>query len=64
MGRGGIIDDTNEIEFILCVATRLQIKSANFNVPAVTVNVIDGVNEYLDQQGCKDVKESIGGLRV
>ncbi len=64
VGLGGIMNATDAIEFLLCGATALQIGTANFIDPAVTVKVIDGINEYLDRQGCKDVKEIIGGLRV
>ena len=64
VGLGGIMNATDAIEFLLCGATALQIGTANFIDPAVTVKVIDGINEHLDRQGCKDVKEIIGGLRV
>ena len=64
IGLGGIMNATDAIEFMLCGASAIQIGTANFIDPAVTVKVIDGINEYLDRQGCSSVHEIIGGLRV
>lgn len=64
IGLGGIMNATDAIEFMLCGATAVQIGTANFIDPSVTIKVIDGINEYLDRQGCQSVTEIIGGLRV
>ena len=48
------------IEFIMCGATAIQIGTANFIDPAVTVKVIDGINEWCDNHGVKDIHEIIG----
>ncbi|MEG2180684.1 MAG: dihydroorotate dehydrogenase [Bacteroidales bacterium] len=64
IGLGGIMNATDAIEFMLCGATAVQLGTANFIDPAVTIKVIDGINEYLDRQGCSCVQEIIGGLRL
>ena len=64
IGLGGIMNATDAIEFILAGATAVQIGTANFIDPQITVKVVDGINDYLDRQGCKSVKEIIGGLII
>ena len=48
------------IEFLLAGASAVQIGTANFIDPAITVKIIEGINDYLDENGCKSVKEIIG----
>ena len=52
------------VEFMLAGATAIQIGTANFIDPAVTIKVEDGINDYLERHGCKSVKEIIGALEV
>lgn len=51
---------TDAIEFLLAGASAVQIGTANFIDPAITVKIIEGINDYLDENGCKSVKEIIG----
>lgn len=60
IGLGGISCATDAIEFLLAGASAVQIGTANFIDPTVTLKVIDGINEYLDQNGFKSVKDIIG----
>lgn len=62
VGLGGIMNATDAIEFLMAGATAIQVGTANFIDPAVTVKIIDGMNEWLDKHGCKDVHEIIGVL--
>jgi len=62
IGLGGIMNARDAIEFILAGATAVQIGTANFIDPTVTIKVIDGINEYLDRHGFKSVTEIIGAL--
>jgi len=64
VGLGGIMNATDAIEFMLCGARAIEVGTANFIDPAVTVKIVDGISEYLDRHGCKDVNEIIGGLKV
>lgn len=60
VGLGGIMNATDAIEFMLAGASAIQIGTANFIDPAVTIKVIEGINAYLDENGFKSVKEIIG----
>lgn len=52
------------IEFLMAGATAVEIGTANFLDPAVTVKVRDGINDWLDAHGCRSVAEIIGTLRA
>ena len=60
VGLGGICSATDAIEFLLAGASAVQIGTANFIDPTVTIKVIDGINDYLDQNGFKSLKDIIG----
>jgi len=62
VGLGGISTAKDAIEFLMAGATAIEIGTANFLDPAVTIKVRDGINDWLDQHGCKDVHEIIGCL--
>jgi len=62
IGLGGISNANDAIEFLLAGATAIQIGTANFIDPAVTIKIRDGINDYLDRHGCKSVTEIIGAL--
>ena len=60
IGLGGISNAADAIEFLMAGATAIQIGTANFLDPEVTIKVRDGMNEWLDKHGCKSVTEIIG----
>ena len=60
IGLGGISCAKDAIEFLMAGATAIEIGTANFLDPAVSNKVRDGINEWLDAHGCKDVSEIIG----
>lgn len=62
VGLGGICNAHDAIEFMLAGATAIEIGTANFLDPQVTVKVRNGINEWLDLHGCKSVNEIIGAL--
>ncbi len=62
VGLGGICNAHDAIEFMLAGATAIEIGTANFLDPQVTVKVKNGINEWLDLHGCKSVNEIIGAL--
>ncbi|MBQ9675233.1 MAG: dihydroorotate dehydrogenase [Bacteroidaceae bacterium] len=64
VGLGGIMNATDAIEFLLAGATAIELGTANFIDPAITVKVVDGINDYLDRHGFKSVHEIIGALEV
>lgn len=62
VGLGGICNARDAIEFIMAGATAIEIGTANFIDPEVTIKVRDGINEWLDAHGCKSVREIIGAV--
>ena len=60
IGLGGIMTAKDAVEFLMCGATAIEIGTANFIDPAVTIKVRDGLNEWLDTHGCRSVQEIIG----
>ena len=62
VGLGGIMNATDAIEFLMAGATAIEIGTANFIDPTVTVKVIEGIGEWLDRHGIADVNEIIGAL--
>jgi len=62
IGIGGISNWKDAVEFILAGATAIQIGTANFTDPVVSIKVIDGIDNYLDRHGVKSVQEIVGGL--
>ncbi|MBR5730121.1 MAG: dihydroorotate dehydrogenase [Prevotella sp.] len=62
VGLGGIMNAADAIEFMMAGATAIEIGTANFIDPAVTVKVRDGINEWLDRHGCSSVQEIIGAV--
>ena len=60
IGLGGIMTAEDAIEFMMAGATAIEIGTANFIDPTVTIKVRDGINTWLDAHGCKSVDEIIG----
>lgn len=63
VGLGGICTATDAVEFMLAGATAVEIGTANFLDPSVTVKVKNGISDWLDAHGCKSVSEIIGELK-
>ena len=62
VGLGGIMNGRDAIEFILAGATAIQIGTANFIDPSVTVKIIDYIENYMQRHGIASMKELIGGM--
>lgn len=60
VGLGGIMTAEDAIEFFMAGATAIEIGTANFVDPQVTVKVKRGIEEWLEKHGCKSLKEIIG----
>lgn len=60
VGLGGIMCATDAIEFLLAGASAVQIGTANFIDPAITLKIAEGINTYLDENGFGSVKDIIG----
>ncbi|MCK8623442.1 dihydroorotate dehydrogenase [Prevotella sp. E13-27] len=62
VGLGGIMTAEDAIEFLMCGATAIEVGTANFIDPAVTMKIRDGINDWLERHGCHSVKEIIGAI--
>lgn len=63
VGLGGIMNATDAIEFLMAGATAIEIGTANFIDPAITVKVVNGINDWMDNHGVKDIHEIIGCVK-
>lgn len=64
VGLGGIASGRDAIEFLLAGATAVQIGTANFVDPQVTIKAIDYIEDYLKRHQIASVRELIGGMEV
>ena len=62
VGLGGIMTAEDAIEFLMVGATAIEIGTANFIDPTVTIKVRDGISDWLDKHGCRSVGEIVGSL--
>lgn len=62
LGMGGVTTGTDAVEFMLAGATAVAVGTANFMNPQSTVDVIDGIIDYCEEQGVNDVNNLIGAL--
>ena len=60
MGMGGITTYEDAIEMMMAGAAAVQVGAALFNNPYAAVQIIDGMNEWLDKKGIKNVSDIIG----
>lgn len=62
LGMGGVATGTDAVEFMLAGATAVAVGTVNFMSPQATVDVIDGIIDYCEEQGVNDVNDLIGAL--
>ncbi len=64
MGIGGIMNATDAIEFMLAGATTIQVGTANFIDPTVSMKIVDGIEDYMIRHKIGDINDLIGGMLV
>ena len=64
IGLGGISNAADAIEFILAGATAIQVGTANFIDPTVTIKIKDGITDYLQRHRIQNINDLIGALEV
>ena len=64
IGIGGISNHEDALEFLLVGARAVQIGTANFIHPKISVEIIEGIRSFLESNGLKDVNEFIGSLKL
>ena len=64
IGVGGIMDGTDAVEFLIAGARAIQVGTANFVNPRVTMDILEGIDDYLIKHGIHDINDLIGTLKV
>ncbi len=62
IGMGGIATAEDALEFLLAGATAVAVGTANFRNPTATLEVIDGISDYMEKQKVSDIRELIGAV--
>jgi len=60
IGMGGIMNATDAVEFLLAGASAVAVGTANYVNPRASIEVLEGIEQYLREQGEKDVKDIVG----
>ena len=64
VGLGGIMNTKDAIEFILAGATAIQIGTANFIDPQVSVKIVEGIKAYMIRHNVSDINDLIGAINL
>lgn len=63
IGMGGIMTAEDAIEMMLAGATAVSVGTANFRNPGVTMEILQGMKDYLEDQGIEKIKDLVGAVR-
>lgn len=63
IGMGGIMKDEDAIEFMMAGATAVAVGTANFHDPYTTMRIIDGIQDFMRENGMEDIHEMIGCVK-
>jgi dihydroorotate dehydrogenase (NAD+) catalytic subunit len=64
IGCGGIATASDAIEFIMAGASAIQVGSASFTNPRAPLDVLEGIEQFMEKEGIKDIAELIGAARI
>jgi dihydroorotate dehydrogenase (NAD+) catalytic subunit len=64
IGMGGIMNATDAIEFLLAGSAAIQVGTANYIDPAVSVKILEGIEEYMIRHGVSSVSDLTGALKA
>jgi len=64
IGIGGIIKVEDALEFIIAGARAIEIGTANFVNPGVTIEIIEGIEKYLIENSIEDVEKLVGSMKI
>jgi dihydroorotate dehydrogenase (NAD+) catalytic subunit len=64
IGIGGIIKVEDALEFIIAGARAIEVGTANFVNPRVSIEIIEGIKKYLIENNIKDINELVGSLKI
>ena len=63
IGMGGIMNYEDAIEFMMAGATMVSVGTANFYNPCVTLEIIEGMKKFMEEEGIEDINEIIGCVK-
>lgn len=63
LGMGGIQTGEDALEFLMAGATMVAVGTANFHNPTATVDVIRGIERFMEEEGVKEIRDLIGCVR-
>lgn len=63
IGMGGIMNAEDAIEMILAGATAVSVGTANFTNPSVTMEIVDGIRDYMERYQVENISELVGAVR-
>lgn len=64
IGMGGIMDTSSALEFLIAGASAIAIGTANFVNPKVTIEIIEGIKNYMIKNKIQNLKQIVGSLKV
>lgn len=64
IGMGGIMNTADAVEFLLAGATAIQVGTALFKDPFIPLQIIEGLNNYLERHNVHSIRELVGGLQM
>jgi dihydroorotate dehydrogenase (NAD+) catalytic subunit len=64
VGLGGITTGEDAVEYIMAGASAVQVGSATFNNPRAALDVLEGIQSFMEKEGIKSLKEIVGAARV
>jgi dihydroorotate dehydrogenase (NAD+) catalytic subunit len=64
IGMGGIMNATDAIEFLLAGSSAIQVGTVNYIDPAISIKILEGIEDYMVRHGVKSVTELIGGMKI
>jgi dihydroorotate dehydrogenase (NAD+) catalytic subunit len=64
VGVGGIMNARDAVEFFIAGATAVQVGTANFVNPRATIEIVEGIEQFLLEQNLNHVNEIIGSLEI
>lgn len=64
IGMGGIMNATDAIEFLIAGASAVQVGTAIFIDPTIPVQIVDGIQNYLEVNNIQSVSELTGSLQI
>jgi dihydroorotate dehydrogenase (NAD+) catalytic subunit len=64
IGIGGIVTAEDAIEFLIAGATAIQVGTANFINPRATMDIIEGIESFMEKEGIHHINELTGSLKI